>query len=116
MYGGPPMEQPEQRVWSCAANHKQNGQASGGHLIVTTRAIYFEPHALNFSTQRFYCPLEYIASVGKEPASFSDFFSGGLRSRLRLQLTNGQVELFVVNGLDSVIPWLQNFLVQQRGY
>ncbi|HLN63529.1 MAG TPA: hypothetical protein VK464_18485 [Symbiobacteriaceae bacterium] len=115
MYGGP-TSQPEQRVWSCAANHQQNGQASGGQLIVTTRAIYFEPHALNFSTQGFYCPLEAIAAVGKEPVNLRDFFSGGLRSRLRLQLTSGQVELFVVNGLDKVIPWLQSFLVQQRGY
>jgi hypothetical protein len=47
-------------------------------------------------------PLTAIRAVGRQ-APGGQTFGGGLRARLRLDLADGGVELFVVNRLDDVI-------------
>jgi hypothetical protein len=47
-----------------------------------------------------------IVEVGVEPRS-GNLFDGGLRSRLRVVLADGQRHLFVVNGVRKVVAELQ---------
>lgn len=54
-------------------------------------------------------PLEQITRLGIEPgrASLKELFSGGLRSRLRVELGDGSVELFVVGRPAKAVEILQ---------
>ncbi|MGH3407393.1 MAG: hypothetical protein ACRDRJ_33560 [Streptosporangiaceae bacterium] len=62
----------------------------------------FEPNRVDAITggSNWQAPLGHIAGVSRQPPD-GNAFSGGLRSRLRLDLADGSVELFVVNHLDE---------------
>ena len=64
----------------------------------------FEPNRVDAITggRNWQAPLGHIAGVSRESPD-GNAFSGGLRARLRLDLADGSVELFVVNHLDDVI-------------
>ena len=90
------------------ANRSQSSKrAVGGKLFVTNKRCIFTPHLLDYYTGGKICelPLDEIGFVGVQPAG-GDTFGGGLRSRLRIEHTNG-IELFVVNKLSDVIANLQ---------
>jgi hypothetical protein len=53
--------------------------------------------------QAWVCRLADIRSVGIEPRNPRDM-SGGIRKRLRIESSDGAVDLFVVNRLNRVIP------------
>jgi len=73
-------------------------------LYLTTARLLFEPNRVDAATggSRWSVPLSAIVSVDVAPRDGS-LFNGGLRSRLRIGLADGSVELFVVNRLDEVI-------------
>jgi hypothetical protein len=89
-------------VWRAAANWSHQGIARGGHLALTSRALLFQPNRVDGATGAvpWRLPLAAVRSVGVQPVTWSDFFSGGLRRRLRLDLADGGVALLVVNRLD----------------
>jgi hypothetical protein len=90
--------------WKQAANRTQNsGRAVGGRLFLTDERILFEPHRLDARTggKPWGAALTAIVRVGTESADGNPF-SGGLRTRLRLDLSDGNAEFFVVNHMDSL--------------
>jgi hypothetical protein len=102
--GGPALEQGETVLWERAANRTQAGRrAVGGRLFLTGSRLLFEPNRVDAATggKNWSAPLASIRSVSTEPRDWN-LFSGGLRTRLRLDLDDG-VELFAVNHLDEVV-------------
>jgi hypothetical protein len=58
-------------------------------------------------------PLEDIAGVGITPKG-GDRFAGGLRDRLRIDLVDGDQQLFVIKRLDEVVARLDAAIDQRR--
>ena len=101
----PALEQVETVLWKRAANRTQSDRrAVGGRLFLTTSRLLFEPNRLDAVTggENWSAPLASIRSVGIEPRD-GNRLSGGLRARLRLDLADGDTELFVVNHVDDVV-------------
>ncbi len=102
---GPDLGQSENVIWKRAANRTQSsGRAVGGRLYLTQERLTFEPNRVDAITggRNWQAPLGHIAGVSRQSPD-GNAFSGGLRSRLRLDLADGSVELFVVNHLDEVV-------------
>jgi hypothetical protein len=101
----PGLAQSETISWNQAANRTQSsGRAVGGRLFLTQQRLVFEPGRFDaaFGGAAWQAPLIAIRAVGSQ-APGGQTFGGGLRTRLRLDLADGGVELFVVNHLDDVI-------------
>lgn len=100
----PTLEPAEEVLWKRAANRTQSDRrAVGGCLYLTAARLYFEPNRLDAMTggQRWSAPLAAVRHAGTEQRD-GNRLSGGLRTRLRLDLVGGGVELFVVNHVDNV--------------
>jgi hypothetical protein len=100
-------EPDEQVVWSQGANRIQpSGRAVGGKLFLTDRRLVFCPHWVDGATggKTWEVSLTGVAAVGTAPKGGK---RGGLRERLRLELTDGAEELFVVNHLADVVSRLE---------
>lgn len=80
----------------------------GGRLYFTNTRLIFQPHRLDAATggHLWSAPLTLIDHVTEE-APDGKLFSGGLRTRLRLDLSDGVSELFVVNGVDDAVRQIQ---------
>jgi hypothetical protein len=108
-------------VRSWMANRKQSSlRAAGGTLSLMPESLLFKPNAVDaaLAGQTWHVHLSQIRAVGREEANVGDFFNGGLRSRLRVDLWDGSAELFVVWSLDEVISTLNSYLEwfrQQQG-
>ncbi len=91
-----------------AANRDQNGRAVGGRLFVTDKRLLFQPNRIDSVTggKAWTCDLGEIAAVGASPRDGRPF-SGGLRTRLRVETKDGDVERFVMNHLGEVIDELR---------
>jgi hypothetical protein len=90
--------------WSCRANRTQSAlRAVGGKLVLEGNRLEFRPHGFDraLSGKGWSTPLAAIRSVGSEPRGLNPF-SGAMRERLRVELDDGSVELFVVNKLGDV--------------
>ncbi len=90
--------------WSCRANRTQSAfRAVGGRLVLEGDRLEFRPHGVDraLSGKGWSTPLSAIRSVGTEPRGLNPF-SGALRERLRIEVDDGTVELFVVNKLGEV--------------
>lgn len=99
----------EQALWSCLANRTQSSnRAIGGKLFVTNKRLLFSPHLIDYATggKKMAVAREQITQIDKQPKG-GDSLGGGLRDRLRVSLADGNVQLFVVNGLDAVIAVLR---------
>jgi hypothetical protein len=100
----PVLAQTEAVLWKRAANRTQSGwRAIGGFLFLTGSRLLFEPNRVDAATggKGWSAPLASILSVSIESPD-GHLFSGGLRSRLRLDLDGGNTELFVVNRVHEV--------------
>ena len=98
------LEPAEKVLWKRAANRTQSDlRAVGGRLYLTATQRYFEPSRLDAVSggQRWSVALASIRHVGTEQRDGNPL-SGSLRTRLRLDLAEGGVELFVVNHVDDV--------------
>ncbi len=101
-FGAPPsLRLDECFIESHPANRTQGKRAVGGGLHLTNLRVYFTPNVLDAAMggQRWECGLDQLQSAGVEPArlAFSELFSGGVRSRLRLTQRDAQAQLFVVS-------------------
>lgn len=103
----PSLRPDEAIVWRKAAN-RQQGQSRGvgGRLYLTEARLLFEPNQLEHRMRGvdWAVTLDQIDHVGKEARDFNPFT--GLRTRLRVDLADGGVELFVVNNLEGVLQVL----------
>lgn len=98
------------------ANHTQGKLARGGQLAVDDTRLTFTPHALErgLGGVMVDIALAEIVEVGVEPRS-RNLFDGGLHSRLRVVLADGQRHLFVVNGVKRVVVELRDAIDAVRG-
>jgi hypothetical protein len=106
---GPDLGQAETVVWNRAANRSQStGRAVGGRLYLTQERLVFEPNRVDAATggDSWQAPLGALAAVSAQPPD-GRALSGGLRTRLRLDLSDGNIELFVVNRLDEVVQTIR---------
>jgi hypothetical protein len=100
-------EPDEAVVWSQGANRIQpSGRAVGGKLFLTDRRLVFCPHWVDGATggKTWDVRLTDVAVVGTAPKGGK---RGGLRDRLRIELKDGEDQLFVVNRLADVVPRLE---------
>lgn len=96
----------EQVVWSQGANRVQpSGRAVGGKLFLTNHRLVFCPHWVDgaIGGKTWDAPLATVAAVGTAPKGGK---RGGLRERLRIELSGREEELFVVNRLADVVSRL----------
>jgi hypothetical protein len=91
-----PLEPGEQVTWRVTANRSCAGIAVGGRLFVTDRRILFRPTGFEqgLGQEAWECQFSDVIDVDLAERELN-FFSGGLRRRLRIR-TNESTELFVV--------------------
>ncbi len=111
----------EQLRFESRANHTQNRRrAVGGKLFVTDRRLGFVPHSFDNSLRGKHVDLDLtsIDAVTTEPnrrslrgvlgGPLDALFGGGLRTRLRVETTGGEAELFVIDDVESVVEILED--------
>ncbi|MCJ1715399.1 hypothetical protein [Curtobacterium sp. VKM Ac-2922] len=67
----------------------------GGKLVLTSTALWFHPHRLNFTRAEFGIPLDEITEVRD--------VSRGLRRQIEVVMRNGARPRFVVWGIPALI-------------
>jgi hypothetical protein len=92
----PPFEPGEHLAWRVTANRSYDGVAVVGRLFVTDRRIFFRPTGFEQGLGRegWECSFSDVVKVDLAERELN-FFSGGLRRRLRIRTKVGS-ELFVV--------------------
>lgn len=105
----PRLERSELIRWKQLANRSQGSRAVGGRLYLTKSRLVFQPTRLDSAIggKAWAAELSEITDVQEfppnTPLTSSSLFSGALRKRLQLNLTSGEIELFVVNRLPEVV-------------
>jgi hypothetical protein len=97
-------------------NRTQGSRRSvGGRLFLTSQRLVFLPHLLDATLggASWVSDRSSIVSLAKEPRG-RERLAGGLRERLKLVLSNGEQELFVVRDVDRVIEELTSGLESGR--
>ena len=103
--------------WSCRANRTQGPlRAVGGRLVLEAGRLEFQPHGFDraLAGREWSTPLGAVSAVGTEPRSGLNPFSGAMRERLRVELDDGSVELFVVNKLGEVRERIEAAVAAER--
>jgi hypothetical protein len=104
-------------LWSQTANRTQSERrAVGGRLFLTQGRLIFEPSRLDGAVggNRWWAPLSTIRRVSSQQPD-GRVTAGGLRTRLRLDLADGAVELFVINRLDEVVQVIGQAAARRAG-
>ena len=85
------------------ANWSRKGIARGGTLVLTDRRLIFKPNSIDASVglRASQWPIRSIDRVSVAPRNYNPL-SGGLRRRLRVDLTDGTRELFVVGDAEQL--------------
>lgn len=91
-------------AWSSLANHTVGRGMVSGHLLITNRRVLFTPR-LRGGAKALDRPLADVTGAGVEPRG-RGLFSGGRSDRLRVELADGEVHLFVVKELDRAVELL----------
>lgn len=110
--GVPAVAQGETLLWNFAANREQTiNRSVGGRLFVTQHRLIFQPNRLDvlFQAESWSAELADIREVGKSPRRPTIPFLGRTaanRNRLKIVQAGGDVDLFVVNHLDSLVERL----------
>jgi hypothetical protein len=107
-FKSPDVHDPEKIRWKKFANRTQGNPAVGGRLYLTDRRLIFEPNRIDAATKGrpWSASLDSIEGVGTDSPN-GNLFSGGVRTRLRLDLDDGRSEYFVVNGVQDVIEVIE---------
>lgn len=111
----------EQEVikWKQLANRAQGSRAVGGRLFLTDERLLFQPNRVDAATKGlpWSTALAQIASVGIEPRTLNParsrgilqyLHSGSLRNRLRIDVTGGTPQFFVVNNAERVVETIRH--------
>ena len=104
----------DKKAWPMMANRTQGLRAVGGTLDVVEGELRFTPNALDALTggKALAVPLTRVTAVGSEPGrvALGELFSGGLRTRLAIELDDGTRELFVVWSVPVAIEAVRTAL------
>jgi hypothetical protein len=98
------------------ANRTVSGlRAVGGKLVLEADRLEFRPHGLDqvVFAREWLVPLTRIRSVGVEPRGLNPF-NGALRKRLRVEMDDGSVELFVVPRIGEVQEQIASAVARAR--
>lgn len=82
-------------------------------MFITDKRLLFSPHHLDAALggEKLAVPLEAIEEVGIESPGTNGIkdrlWGGGARSRLRINLSDGSTELFVMNGVSNAAEYLK---------
>lgn len=98
------------------ANRTQSAlRAVGGKLVLTDDRLEFRPHGFDQALfgRGWSAPLPRIRSVGIEPRGLNPF-SGALRKRLRVEMDDGAVEMFVVSRVKEVQEQIAGAVARAR--
>jgi hypothetical protein len=80
----------------------------GGRLFLTSARLIHEPARIAVRARPWKTPRANIRNVTVEPRQLTlPLWGMGLRKRLRIELVDGGVELFMVNGLKVVLTDLE---------
>jgi hypothetical protein len=115
-WSGPPLELVDGEAWifHLVANRAQGKRAVAGGLHLTTQRLLFTPSVVEarLGGKPWSCASSEIASVGVQPGrrSLLEMFSGGREDRLRIDLTGGTQQLFVVRDPARVAEDLRKVL------
>jgi hypothetical protein len=109
--------------WPRFANRTQGRFGPGGRLTVSGDTIAFHPFLPSriFGAKPWTTDISLVRDVDKAPRDFRAVRGGGLRPRLRITMTDGSAELFVVRKVDNAVRTLREVLnsqsaaVQQTG-
>jgi hypothetical protein len=106
----PELDHGEEVLWEAFANRKQGRRAVGGRLTVTNRRFLFQPNRLDGITggRSWSCPLASVIGI-EAIAPGAEVLTGGLRRRLGV-MTDGGLEVFVVNAVDRQVVHLRDLL------
>ncbi|MBC7797026.1 MAG: hypothetical protein H7Z37_09145 [Pyrinomonadaceae bacterium] len=102
--------------WSFFANRSQSAnRAVGGKLFVTNKRLLFSPHYFDYilNGKIWQTELRNVRQIGVLKKG-GDVFGGGLRDRLRIDLRDGQTELFVVNNLTKIVERLRSTIIEKE--
>jgi hypothetical protein len=100
---------PSEKVrWKKSANQTQGHRPIGGCLYLTNERLLFQPSRVNAVShgERWSISLQMIQRIEKQMPD-GNRFSGGLRTRLRIDLEDGTVQRFMVKDLESVVQTLR---------
>ena len=102
-------------VFVCTANRTQDGQNFGGHLVATRTRISFAPTPTNqwFGGEAWSADLASVREVGAMPRTWNRR-DGGLRTRLRIAMSDGPDQLFVVWRVKRAVAVLSELVDATR--
>lgn len=102
-FRSPILQKGERLVWSVAANHDQADRAVGGKLFVTSQRLVFTANRIEARMRGidWETPLETVSDCAVADRELKKALAGGMRRRLRLVLTDGSEELFVVKDAEE---------------
>jgi hypothetical protein len=110
----PPLRAGETVLWRRPMSYSLETSFVGGTLYMTNVDLMFVPGKL---ARRYKgplrLPLEAIAAFGVEERTGTPY-NGGLRRRLRVEMSDGEVYLFVTDRPDHVVRELEQ-IVGSRG-
>ncbi len=114
-FRSPKLQKNERVRWRRAANHEQSGIARGGRLFLTSRRLIFAPNRLDFRMggQDWEAPLDLVNDIEVADRALREMMGGGMRRRLRVILSGGSEELFVINDAEKAAETLRQLLHNQ---
>ena len=104
----PRLEGGETSQWHRLANREQGDKAVGGRLDVTTKRVVFTASRLEGGSG-WEVPRGDVSAVAVQ-APGPDSGPGGIRHQVRLELRNGDTELFVIRDPEGAVKELQGLL------
>lgn len=99
-----PLLSDEKLIKEGPANHQSKMEAAGGWIYFTNSRLLYVSHKGNISNHELAIPLSEIASVEKGKTV------GFVRNQLKVNLKNGKVERFVVDGANRWISEIEKAL------
>jgi hypothetical protein len=100
-------------LWKANANSLQGRRALGGRLYLTNERLLFNPHFVDAMTggRQWSVDCSEISAVGREERDPHRPVAS-VRAVLRIEMSDGKEERFVVNRLDEVVARLREAVAE----
>jgi hypothetical protein len=108
----PPLDSGEVLRWTRPAGYSLETTVVGGTLYLTSKDFMFMPNVFSgrfrtWGPQRI--SLKRVASIGVQERTGTPY-NGGLRRRVRVELDNQEVHLFIIRHPDDVAAELRRLV------
>ena len=98
----------EEEIMKKRANHPRGVLSDGGHLILTTKQIIFEPHGFNIGGKKVVISIDNVIDIGKTESTF------GLSKEIWVNMKGGRLERFVVWGRDEFVDAVKKQIAEKK--